>query len=143
MGQATFFCRWIMEILPQYTDPTNYDSDYISGLLTVPIEKQESQSANRFLCFYDPTKSISYIFPSPQLNKLTQQIQSVHQGGATSKQRLSKNTHTQNLWVLLSIAHSMSVSAHTHLRDPEGSQSILRLSDPKQRTRRWPCIVSS
>lgn len=33
MQYTDFFLPWLVEIVPQYMDQSNYDSDYISGVL--------------------------------------------------------------------------------------------------------------
>lgn len=37
-----FFLPWTVEILPQCIDQNNHDSDYISGMLTLPVEKEKN-----------------------------------------------------------------------------------------------------
>lgn len=80
-----FFLPWTVEILPQCIDQNNHDSDYISGMLTLPVEKEKIQSANQFLCLCDAKQSIAH---NCHLST-TEFIQSANsvwaQGGTSSK----------------------------------------------------------
>lgn len=105
--------------------------------------KVKIQLANPFLCSCDLKQLFTHTpcpSPPPPAELTRQQVQL----GTTSKCHLIKNTPQITCGSCWTPAHSTLECQCECLPDPDGSRSIVWLSDLlKQRTHWWPCIVSS